>query len=453
MSYTLSDVISKASVIIFTTLLLIIPVSIKAQNEKTISLQEAIHLALKNSHVLKAAAARNEQAAAQLEQALKSRLPNANISGSYLRMAHPDLNIKTDGFSGQPDTSANKKSMPSVNQAMYGIANISYPVFTGGKIRYAIESARYLKHAVELDGENNKEAAILNTINAYINLFKASATVKVVEENLAQSKQRDSVFSRLEQNGLLARNDLLKAQLQTSTISLSLLDAQNNLKTANINMCLLLGVDEGTIIKTDPATFSREIILNTIEDYQQQALQNRKDLQAISFRKKAASTAMSLAKAEMYPSIALTGGYVAADIPRLITITNAVNVGIGIQYSLSSLWKTRSKIKEAKAHNIEIEENEAQLYDAIKIAIIRDYENVLLSRKKTEVYDKALSQAQENFRITKNKYENSLVNTTELLDANVLLLQAEINLAGAKADELSAYSALLETTGTLTGNE
>ena len=55
----------------------------------------------------------------------------------------------------------------------------------------------------------------------------------------------------------------------------------------------------------------------------------------------------------------------------------------------------------------------------------------------------------ENYRITKNKYDNNLVNTTELLDANVLLLQSKINLAVSKADVLMAYSQLLKTSGLL----
>ena len=73
----------------------------------------------------------------------------------------------------------------------------------------------------------------------------------------------------------------------------------------------------------------------------------------------------------------------------------------------------------------------------------------MLSQKKTEVYKKAVIQAEENYRITKNKYDNALVNTTDLLDANVLLLQSKINLAVAKADVYLAYNKLLQTTGTL----
>ena len=97
--------------------------------------------------------------------------------------------------------------------------------------------------------------------------------------------------------------------------------------------------------------------------------------------------------------------------------------------------------------------NEAELADQVKLQVNRDFENFLLSQKKTEVYQKAVAQATENYRITKNKYDNNLVNTTELLDANVSLLQSKINLAVSKADVLLAYSKLLETTGILTNNQ
>ena len=367
-------------------------------------------------------------------------------------MAHPDITLRTNAFDRAPDTSGNSKSIPSVNQAMYGIANISYPIFTGGKIRYGIESAKFLQQAILLDGQQDKEAVILNTINAYINLYKASVTVNVVKENLAQSEQRDSVFRRLEQNGLLARNDLLKAELQTSNISLSLLDAENNLKITNINIQLMLGLPEGSVILTDASTFEKNIDAKTIGEYEQLALQNRKDIQSLSLREKVATSGISLARADLYPSIALTGGYVAANIPHLLTITNAVNIGVGLQYNLGSLWKTKAKISQAQAREREIAANEAQLFNAIKLQVNNYFENYLLSRKKIDVYKNAVVQAEENNRITKNKFDNALVNTTELLDANVLLLQTKINLAVAKADVVLAYSKLLEATGTLLQN-
>jgi outer membrane protein TolC len=434
----------------FFLMLNLLPVFARSQDVKSLSLKETIDLSLKNSHLLKAAAARNDEAAAQVRQALDNRLPGATVSGAYMYMGNPTISLKTD--SNPNDTTA-KQSFPKVNQAMYGIVNLSLPIFAGGKIKYGIESAKYLQQATILDAQKDKEAVILNTINAYVNLYKAAVTVDVVKENLNQSRQQDSVFTRLEENGLLARNDLLKSELQTSNIELSLLDAQSNLKTATVNMNLMIGYPETTVLKIDSTDFNKTLAVKTIDEYEQMALQNRKDILALSFRKKAATTGISLAKADLSPTIALTGGYIAADIPGFLTITNAVNVGIGLQYNIGSLWKTKAKIAQAKSKETEIIENEAQLSDAVKVQVNQSFENFLLSQKKTEVYKKAVVQAEENYRITKNKYDNALVNTTELLDANVSLLRSKINLAVAKADVLLAYSKLLETTGILINNQ
>ncbi len=443
------SVLSLAIIFMSATML---PAVSKGQDVKSLTLKETIGLAIKNSNILKAAAARNDQAAAQLRQALDNKLPDLSVSGSYLYLANPGISLKTNPFGNNQDTTGTKQAAPKVHQAMYGIFNASLPIFAGGKVRYGIESAKYLQQATMLDAQNNREAVILNAINAYVNLYKAGVTVDVVKENLKQSRQQDSVFSRLEQNGLLARNDLLKSELHTSNVELSLLDAQSNLKTASINMDLMIGYPESTILETDSTGFENNISLKTIDEYEQQALESRKDIMALSFREKAAHAAIGIAKADQYPAIALTGGYIAADIPHLLTITNAANIGIGLRYNLS-FWKSKSDIAAAKSREAELMANAAELVDNVKLQVNRDFESFLLSQKKIDVYQKAVVQATENYRITKNKYDNNLVNTTELLDANVALLQSKINLAVAKADVMLAYSKLLETTGTLTNNQ
>src|SRR5678809_970817 len=114
------------------------------------------------------------------------------------------------------------------------------PVYAGSKIKYGIESAKYLEQATRLDADNDKEEVILNAIAAYINLYKASVAVDVVQQNLAQSRLQDSNFANLEKNGLLPRNDLLRSQLQTSNFELALVDAQNAIQLATVNMNILL---------------------------------------------------------------------------------------------------------------------------------------------------------------------------------------------------------------------
>jgi Outer membrane protein len=424
-----------------------------------LSLDEAINLSLQNSNTIKLNQARIAGATATLREARERRLPDLSISGSYLRLNQPTVDLKMklgssgqsgeqQGGSGTGTTSGG--SSITVDQAMYGMASLSLPVFAGFRIQHGIESAKYLEQAAKLDATQDRQEVIQNTISAYSNMYKAKAALDIVKENLKQSQQRVSDFSNLEQNGLMARNDLLKAQLQQSNIELALVDAENNWKITYINMNLMLGLDENTEIIPDSNAFVAATDGNTFEHWEAGALHNRKDLTALEYRRKAANAGIKAAKGEYYPSLALTAGYVALDVPDVLTVTNAVNGGVGLKYSPSSLWKTGSKVAQAKARMQEVEINRNMLSDAVRLQTAQAYQSYLSSTKKIEVYAKATEQANENYRIVKNKYDNSLATTTDLLEADVAQLQARLNYAFAKADAMVAYNKLLETSGQLT---
>jgi outer membrane protein len=211
----------------------------------------------------------------------------------------------------------------------------------------------------------------------------------------------------------------------------------------------MLGLPDTTVLTVNEADLqSAEVQLKPVEEYVQLSMQNRKDIAALALRKKAASTGVKAAKGGSYPSVALTGGYVAADVPNVFTVTNAVNVGVGIQYSLSSLWKN-SQVDQAKAREKQLEASEESLNDNIRLQVNQAYQNFLSTKKKIEVYQTAVAQAEENYRIVRNKFQNQLATTTDLLDADVAQLQARLNAAFAKADTSVAYNKLLQTAGLL----
>ncbi|HEY1870593.1 MAG TPA: TolC family protein, partial [Chitinophagaceae bacterium] len=264
-----------------------------------------------------------------------------------------------------------------------------------------------------------------------------------------QSRKRDSEFISLEKNGLLARNDLLRSQLQTSNFELGLVDAQNSIQLATVNMNLMLGLAEATVIVPDSASITKPSELKTIEEYEQLASVNRNDVQALTYRQKAADAAIKVAQGDYYPSLNLTGGYIAADIPGFLTITNAVTLGVGVKYDLGSLWKTKSKVQQAQAREQQVKVNQDILTDNIHLDINHAYQDYLSGLKKIEVGNKAVEQANENYRISKNKYDNNLLLLTDLLDANVLQLRARLDLSISKADAVLAYYTLQQTAGVL----
>lgn len=423
--------------------------AVLAQDKRKLTLQEAIDLSIKNSKQLKGNQARVEEAVAAVKEAVERKLPDVNATGSYLRLNSPNVDLKVKPTNNGGGGSSNEAG-GKVSQAAYAMVNASLPIYSGLRIKYGIESAKYLQKAAELDADNNKEAVVLNTIDAYNNLYKAKAAVDLVNESLQQARQRVKQFADLEKNGLLARNDYLKAQLQASNTELSLLDAENNWKLSNINMDLMLGLPETTELQIDTASLYIAPQLKTIEDYVQLGLQNRKDLAALDYRQKAAATGVKATQGEKYPSLALTSGYVAVEVPNLLTVYNAVNIGLGVQYSVSSLWKNSAKVQQAKAREKQVVANQEALTDAIRLQINQAFQNYLVSRKKIDVYATAVTQATENYKIVKNKYDNGLATVTDLLEADVAQLQAKLNYAFAQSDAVVSYDKLLQSAGMLT---
>jgi len=416
-----------------------------AQTTRKLTLQEAIELSVRNSKELKVAGARVDQAAAEWSEAKLRRYPDVKVSGSYLRVNQPNINMKASLGSGEG--TAGPAQEIKVDQVVYGMATASLPLFSGFRIRSGIESAQYLKKAAELDAQKDRDEVIQNTIAAYYNLYKAQAAVKLVKENLKQAQQRVKDFGNLEQNGLLARNDFLKAQLQESNVELTLVDAENNRNIANFNMNLMLGLDEQTELELDGSGLGKVYKIQSLEEWENMALANRADYLALQQRQEASRAGVKAAKGEYYPSVALTGGYVAADIPNFLTVTNALNAGVGLSYNLAALYKNGARVKQAKAQQERLHWSALQLNDGIRMEIHQAYQNYMETLKKIEVYRKAVEQANENYRITKNKYDNALATTTDLLDADVAQLQAGINYEFARADAEVAYNKLYETAG------
>jgi len=175
----------------------------------------------------------------------------------------------------------------------------------------------------------------------------------------------------------------------------------------------------------------------------------RNDLEALNFQQKASDARIKVAKAGYYPSLALTGGYIALDLKNTISVTNAMNLGVGFNYDLASIFKNGKEVKLAKIKSQEAKQAITQLSDKIKEETQQAQENYSLSLQQSKVYALASEQAIENYRIIKDKYDNSLANTNDLLEADVMQLQSKINLALSQAEIALKYYQLQFASGKL----
>ena len=415
--------------------------AVEAQEKKSLTLDDAIHLAWKNSNEVSLANTKVNTKKYELQSTKNSQYPDLKISGQYQRLAKASIDLKLNKSNAS-------EPLPVVDQLMIGQVNASVPVFAGFKIQNSIKAYENLYQAETAAASQTKEEVAMKVINHYADLYKAQKTLELLKENQKRAQQRATDFGDLEKNGIIPRNDLLKSQLQVSKIQLSIDEAAKNLNIVNFYLVTLLKLPAGTKLVINESDFAN-FQMDNIPTNEEPALQNRKDLEAVRFQEKAGQANVKIARSSYYPSIAIIGGYTALDLKNVITVQNAMNIGVGVSYDLSAILKNGTMVRIAESRVLEVQNSQAMLTDYIKLEVQNAIEDYDLALKQNVVYAQAVEQSSENYRIIKDKYDNGLSDTNDLLEADVEQLGSKINKALAKANIIQKYYELLSVTGQL----
>ena len=412
-----------------------------SQERKILSLKDAISIATTKSNEATLSNMKVNTSKLEMETMKNNQYPSVKLSGQFLQLTNANINSNLN--SGNSSTA---KSDPlKVSQLFLGQANVSMPIFNGFKLKNSILASENLYKAETFSATHTKEQLAIHVVELFAKLYQSQEMATLIAENLKSAQQRTKDFSAMVENGIMARNDLLKAQLQESNIQLSLESANKNVNVINYQMVTLLQLPEGTKIEIDIETIKSDMAKN------QNIAQNgqRSDLEAVNYQQKASEASIKIAQSSYYPSLSLVGGYIAFDLKDVMSVTNAMNVGVGLSYDLASIFKNGKEVKLAKSKAEQTKTAVTILTDKIKEETHEAQENYNLSLKQNEVYKQAVEQATENYRIVKDKYENSLSTTNDLLEADVEQLQTKINLALSQADIALKYYQLQFASGKL----
>jgi outer membrane protein TolC len=413
--------------------------SITAQEKTNLKLEEAIQLAWTKSNEVSLANTKVDTKKHELQSAKNNQYPDFSISGQLLALNEPTFTSSI---------SSGDQEIPVPGYVSVGQASLKVPVFMGMKIQNGIKLHDNLFQAENAMASKTKEDVAMRVINYYANLYKSQRTIELIKENQKSAQQRVTDFTALEKNGIIPRNDLLKAQLQVSNLQLSLDEAINNETIINYYLVTLLKLPTGTklvVNENDLINFPK----TEIPTDERLALENRKDLEALQFQEKASQNNLNMAKSNYYPVVALTGGYAAFNIQNIMQLQNAMFLGVGVSYDLSGILKNGTEVKIAKSKTLEVQESQELLKDNIRIQVQQAITNYDLAIKQNIVLGQAVEQSAENYRIVKDKNENGLADTNDLLDADVEQLRSKISETISKVNVIQRYYELLSTTGQL----
>ncbi|MBS1559206.1 MAG: TolC family protein [Bacteroidetes bacterium] len=436
----------------FLTPLFVISSFVTVAQNRPLTMKEAIDLAVKNSKELKISKANIEMAQAKLAQAKDQALPTLKASGMYLRLnkptvtpAHADAGSGSGGGSGSNPMAI----FSQMNSAGLAMLQLTEPIFSGFKIRNNRIMQGYLAEAAQYDDHTTRSKIMTNTVRALYQYYELLENKKLIEKNEEQVRQLVDEFTNKEKQGVLAKNDVLKAELQLNNVLLTLTDVNNNIKVAEFTIQILLGLPTDKAFVLDTTGMFPHPAYETAENYETIALDKRSEVKAAFLQMKASDAALKMAKADYYPSIALMGGYANIFIPNVANVTNVLNGGLSLNYNITGLIYNRHHILEYKARQHQIQASSETVTDQIKVDVHRKYLDYQKSLEKIALTEKSIIQAEENYQISKNKFNNGLMITSDYLEAYVLLLQTQINYTSAKSENRIAWYELQQAAGTI----
>jgi len=428
-----------------------IPVIFSANktSAQVLTLEQAIKNGLDNNRQLKISTDKVALAEIKYKEAVDLTLPSLKASAGYTRLSDvEEPKIQFPGF-------AEPVALFPVYVNNYSAkVSLSETIFSGFRLKYAMASQQFLQQAAKLDATHEKDEVIFNIINAYFNLYKLQQSIRIVSENIRSLDQRISEAEKMEAQGVLLHNDLLKLQLQQSNTSLTQIDLQNNLAIATYNFNILIGSNEKTALIIDSTIVKEMEPLKTLDEYMSDAFKNRGDLQALSTRGKSLENNLKIAKNSYYPQLAVAANYYdARPNPRVIPpqdkFVTTWDAGVVLSWDLMNLYSNKHNIADSRIQLEQSEENVRMLEDGIKMEVNQGYVTCQESLQKIQVMETSLQQAEENNRLLNSRFKSALALTSDLIDADAALLQAKVNLILAKADACVNYFRLMKAAGTL----
>ncbi|MDR3628443.1 MAG: TolC family protein, partial [Ignavibacteriaceae bacterium] len=387
-----------------------------------------------NSKDLKISYSKLLSASAQVTAATSQLLPQLGFSASYMRLSNvPPFEVSLPIFP-QPIV-VSQTILDNYNLKV----NLQQPLFTGFRLTSLRSAAKSNYEAVNSDYQNEMNETAFKIHNAFWNYYKAQLNDSVIAENLNQIKQHLDDTKNFLANGQATRNDYLKLEVQYSSIQLQKIEADNSLDIARMafNQAINLPLEEQTQIKVDAPEV--KIVDYKIEDLQNEAKDGRNELKALEYRVDASSENLRASNSVWFPSVFLVGDYYynkpnSRYMPAVNEFKDTWDLGVTLSWTIWNWGYNSSQTTIAEQNKIQTETSLSQLKDAVEIEVYQNYLTFKRAYDKVNVSKLGVEQSQENYRMTQEKYNTQTSSSTDLIDSEVALLQAETNYNNSLVD-------------------
>ena len=438
----------------------VLAMPLPAQQKQTLTIEQAIQIGMENSKALRTSQYKVQAADAKASETNTLGLPSLKFSGTYTRLSPvPALTLPFPVY-GINDPSTNIVQFQTINYPLtsdivnnYGLkATLQQPLFTGGKISGAINAAEYAARATQEDHKKDQADVLYNIKAAYWNLYRANEFKRFVDENVDQIKSHAGDAENLFKQGLLTKNDVMKVRVQLSDALVRQIDANNNVQLAMYMLNNTLGLPLQTEIELASTITITDRDWAPADQLITSAFEKRPEMLGMNARVKASEAGLTSARGGWWPQIYLVGNYNynrpnQRYFPATDDFKDSWDVSVAVSFDLWNWNQTGHQTTQAQAQLAQAQEGLSMTKDGITLEVTQSYLNIQKAKERRIVSEQGVSQAEENYRMTDGIYKQGLVANSELLDAEVALLQAKLNLTQSLVEYELAIAQLSKAIG------
>lgn len=328
-------------------------------------------------------------------------------------------------------------------------------VYAGGAINAGIKLAELGKQQAEVGVRLTRQQVRFIAFGQYLDLFKIDNQIQVYEKNIELTRQLITDIKEKQSQGMALKNDITRYELQMESLKLGLTALHNNRNILNHQLCNTLGMNlEGQEVQIIPDT----TVINKVygkdgeAHWQIAGTMNSPLLEQSSNAIRIAEQKEKIAKSEMLPKVAFVAadnfdGPITFELPPIDKNLNIWYIGVGVKYSLSSLFKSNKRIKQAAVETRQAKESHAVQAEQLNNNVQAAYVQYQQTYVELETQQKSVELARQNYDVMNARYFNQLALVTDMVDASNLRLNTELKEVDARINIVYAYYRMMYVAG------
>ena len=418
--------------------------SLPASKKENMTISQLFQKVEDNSKSLRTSLSGVEAAHLGIESAKSKKLPDldASLSFSYIGNA-----LITDrDFS-------NVHGLKSPHFGNNFAFQAQQVVYAGGAINAGIKLAELGKQQAEVGVKLTRQQIRFIALGQYLDLYKIDNRIKVYEKNIELTRQLIDDIKEKQTHGMALKNDITRYELQMESLKLGLTALRNNRSILNHQLCNTLGMNQESQMNQGSqeiqiipdATIADKTYGKEGEAYWQTAgTLNSPLLEQSSNAIRIAEQKEKIAKSDLLPKVAFVAadnfdGPILFELPPVDKNLNVWYVGVGVKYSLSSLFKSNKRIKQAAVETRQAKEAHAVQAEQLNNNVQAAYVQYQQTYVELETQRKSVELAQQNYDVMNARYLSQLALVTDMVDASNLKLNAELSEVDARINIVYAY--------------